>query len=548
MAKKFNKSGTIKNLKTIPLSGQNEIKNKFILGSILVLTIFLFAKSIDYYFVTWDDPQYLIENDLIRDLSFKGLINIFTTPVIGMYNPITFLVYSVVYKFFGLDPNAYHALNVFLHLLVTFLAFQFIFKLTKRYETAAIVALLFAIHPMHVSVAVWVSQTKTSLCAIFYFLSLISYIKYLQNNYTLKYLIYALLFFILGVLSKPDAVTLTPLFFLIDYYFTRKLERKLLIEKIPFFILSLFFGILTIVTHSNEGDSIFNVNKDYTLLSNLLVANYSVVFYFEKLFLPLGLSAIYPYPEQATFLPLKYYLSIPVIPALLILIYKAGRFRKEIVFGVLFFTISISVLLRIIPGDGFMTTNRYSYISYTGFFFIIGQFVTYTLDGKFSNSHNIKKYVLTGLFIFLIFFLIRSNTRISKWKNSIALYDDVLLKYPKVFVAYNNRGFAKAQMGDNNGAYVDYNTAVDLDPNAIQTYFNRALLLRKMEKLEESIADLNKVIEMNPEFGQAYFFRGLVKKQQNKTKEALADFTKAMQLEVPEAEEQIELLKSGSDE
>ncbi len=354
-SKKVNKSKP----KTSSTAMPGERRNKIILVLILVFALGLFAKATKFYFVTWDDPQYLIDNNIIRDLSFRGLINIFTQPVIGMYNPLTFLVYSLIYKFFGLDPNAYHFLNVMLHLLATIIAFQFIFKLTKRYETAAIVALLFAIHPMHVSVAVWVSQTKTSLCTIFYFSALISYLDYVNNNYKIKSLFYVGLFFILAVLSKPDAVTIAPVLFLLDYYLARKLDKKLFFEKIPFFILSLFFGVLTIVTHANEGDSIFNINQDYSMVNNFLIANYSIVFYIEKLFLPLNLSTIYPYPDSAAALPLKYYLFIPVIPLLLLLVYKAGKFRKELIFGILFFVFSISVLIRIIPSGAFMSANRF---------------------------------------------------------------------------------------------------------------------------------------------------------------------------------------------
>jgi tetratricopeptide (TPR) repeat protein len=518
-------------------------RNGFILGAILVFTLLLFGRAKDFYFVTWDDPQYLIENHIIRDLSFNGLVNIFTTPVIGMYNPVTFLVYSVVFKFFGLDPNAYHVLNIFLHILATGIVFRFMMKLTGRYETAAIVGLLFAIHPMHVSVAVWVSQTKTSLCTIFFFTALLYYVRYLKEGYGRKNLFYVGLYFLLAVLSKPSAVTITPLLFLLDYYFSRTWNRRLFVEKIPFLALSVSFGILTLVTHANEGDSIFILNHGYSLLNNFLIGNYSIVFYIEKLFLPLKLSTIYPYPEQAVWLPLKYYLSVPVIPLLIYLTYKAGRFRKEMVFGLLFFVISISVLVRIIPAGAFMSANRYSYISYTGLFFIIGQFVVYNLDGKFTYSWKAKKYVLASLAFFILFYSYRTTIRVSKWENGVTLFDDVIAKYPKVMEAYTNRGYAKEQMGDHEGAYVDYNTAVDLNPKASQTYLNRAILTFKMGKDEESISDFSKVVGFHPDFGDAYFYRGILRKRNQDPYGALKDFKSADSLGVTAAKQELKLLE-----
>src|SRR5205823_708637 len=131
--------------------------------------------------------------------------------------------------------------------LATVACFLFIYELTKRYETAAIVALLFAIHPMHVSIATWVSELKTSMYTIFYFLALVQYIKYVRNNQRVKYLIYTALFFLFSLLSKPSAVTLAPMLLLLDYYLSRKFDKKVFLEKIPFFTIALFFGVLTLL-------------------------------------------------------------------------------------------------------------------------------------------------------------------------------------------------------------------------------------------------------------------------------------------------------------
>jgi tetratricopeptide (TPR) repeat protein len=515
---------------------------KFALGVILVFSLFLFARATNYQFLIWDDNEYILNNKLLHDFSWKGLMNIFSTPVIGMYNPLPFVLYFLLFHFAGPDPAVFHSLNIFLHLGATFMAYQFILKLTKRYEPAAIVAVLFAIHPMHVSVATWISQTKTSMFAIFYFAGLVCYINYLRNEFQVKTLVYAGIFFLLSVLSKPSAVTFAPVLFLIDFYEGRKAGRRLFLEKIPFFMLSLAFGITTLLTHSE--DTIFQVNNNYSLVNKLLIANYSVVFYFNKLFLPINLSALYAYPENTTILPLRYYLSLPVIPAIVFLIYKSGNFRKEMIFGILYFFITISVLVRFMPSGFFGAANRYSYMAYTGLFFIIAQFITYVIDGKFSFAYKRKKYILAGSFVLLLFYSVLTNERINVWENTITLFDDVIEKKQEIPVVYNNRGFARMQIGDRNGALQDYNKAISLYPEYDAAYTNRGLLNNSLGQKEEAYVDFNRALELNPRSGATYFNRGLIRSQLSDMDGALSDMIVADSLGIPEAKEQIRYIKS----
>ncbi len=546
----------------------DKLRNNLIILLICTFTIFVFSDVVNCKFVLWDDDFYIQRNDLIKDLSLQGLKNIFTTPVLGMYNPLVFFIYALEYKVWGLNPQIFHIFNLLFHLLATITVYKFIFKLIKRYETATIVALLFAIHPMHVGAVAWASQLKTALFLIFYFLSLSQYLNYIRNNYAPKYLIYTGLLFVLSALSKPSAVTLAPMLFLIDYYVSRKRNMRMFLEKIPFFVIALFFGILTMYTHSEADDTIFESELNYSLINNILVSNYSIAFYLIKLIVPLNLSTIYPYPDNDTFLPMQYYFSILVIPLIILLIYKAGKFRKELIFGLLFFAIAISVLLRITPSGFFMTANRYTYLSYTGFFFIIGQYFTYVFDNQFTYSRKIKNYLLAFLCIFVIFCSYRTTVRVKVWENSITLYNDILLKNPKVPIAYYNRAIAKQDIGDfagakadlekaielkpdapaytnlgeikralndEDGAFNDYSKAISIDTKYSNAYNNRALIFRHREKYNEAMQDFNNAIQFLPDFGVAYHNRASLKIALGDTIGALNDWKKAASLGLEES-------------
>ncbi len=505
-----------------------KMRNTVILGLIVVGTFFLFIQVRSFQFVNWDDNSYIQGNFLIRDISWVGLKNIFSTPVIGMYNPLPFVVYAIEYKFWGLDAGVYHLFNLIFHLLATIAAFMFIYELTKRYEAATIVALFFAIHPMHVSVVTWVSELKTSMEALFYFASLTCYIRYIRSSYQIKYLYYTGLLFLLALLSKPSAVTLAPMLCLLDYYLSRKIDRKLILEKIPFFAIALFFGILTIVTHVEAEDSIFESNNSYSLINNILVSNYSVVFYINKLFAPFNLCTIYPYPRNLPVMHFKYYFSMLIIPFIIWLLYRSKSFKKEMVFGLLYFIIAISVTLRIVPSGFFRASNVYTYMSYTGLFFIVAQFFIYIKDHRFQYAFKVKKYAMPLLVVIAVVYTWQSVIRIAIWENSITLFNDIIEKKPKLALAYNNRGLSKLDLGDVTGAMADLTKSIELDSNYAIARNNRGKILVDAKAYDAALKDLNMAIKLDTDYAEAYINRGNVMFNKQKYDEAMSDYNLAI--------------------
>ncbi len=517
-------------VKAIVPEPDHSFRNKAALGALLVLTLLLFGRSVNYEFVNWDDFDYITNNPLIRDFSFGGFKNIFSTPVLGMYNPLPFVVYSIEYKLWGLDPKFFHLFNIIFHLLATVAIYRFIFDLTKRFETAIIVAILFAIHPMHVGVVLWASQTKTSLFLIFYFIGLRKYLSYLSSGFKIKYLVYASLLFVIACLAKPSAVTFAPMLFLLDYYKSRKIDKRLFLEKIPFVLIAAAFSVLTLLTHSDEGDSIFEMSRSYSLFNNILVSNYSLAFYIEKLFLPLDLQTIYSYPDDGI-LPLRYYLALPIIPLILWLVYKAGSFRKEMIFGLLFFLIAISVLLRIVPSGFFGMANRYTYLSFTGPFFIIGQFYVYIKENKFSWSPKVRRYLPLGMGVLFVFFFARSNSRVPVWENSTVLFTNIIESQPRFALAYSQRSLARIEKGDYAGGMADISKVIELEPNNAEAYINRAEFKCDLKDYESALADIEHAIRIRPGFVPAYNNRGKIRLEHKKYREAYDDFSKAIALD-----------------
>jgi len=522
-----------------------ETRDYIILVLIVFFSAVLFGKVIHFEFVSFDDPDYVLLNPFIKGLSYENFTKIFTTPVIGMYNPVTFLVYAIEYELFGLSPKYFHLCNLLFHLIATIVLYVFSKRLTGRYESATIIALLFAVHPMHVSVVAWVSQTKTSLMFIFYILALLSYFKSELSENKGRYIFLTFMSFILAILSKPDAVTLPLILVLIDYYRSGTISFSILKSKWLYFLVSLFFGLLTLFTHAQAEDVIFEVSKEYSLFNSLLVGNYGIVFYIHKFFYPIDLVAINPYPEANPYLPLRYYLSAPVIPALLFIIYKAKNFRKEIIFGSLFFLITIFILVKFVPTGFFKSANRYSYLSYVGLSFIVAQFFVYILDNKFGYRPLLKKYFSILLAISFIFFSYRVTIRVNTWQSSMTLYNDVLKKRPNVPVALKNRGNIKLEKNDYKGALEDFERAYELDTSDVQAVNNIGSVYFVTGNMQEALNKFNYVIERLPKNGVAYYNRGLVKYNLNDLNGGLEDVRKAATLGLPQA---VDLIKNNDPE
>ena len=152
----------------------------FGLGCVIALTFVSFIPCLRNDFVHFDDPQYVLDNPLVKAVSFDNLKKIFSSSTWGNYQPLVTLSFAVEYHFFRLNPFFYHLDNLLLHLINTVLIFYLVYLLTENSNIAFFTTVLFAIHPMQVESVAWISERKNLLYAFFYFWALIIYILYVK--------------------------------------------------------------------------------------------------------------------------------------------------------------------------------------------------------------------------------------------------------------------------------------------------------------------------------------------------------------------------------
>ncbi len=545
------------------------ISVKTALIAIVVVTFIAFLPVFGNSFVYWDDPQYVLHNPLM-DAPLKVIFGIPSGYYMWNYHPLTILVYTFEHKFFGVDMAGYHAVSLLLHLFNSVLVFFFVYILLgkKNVLIAFITALLFGIHPMHVESVAWAAELKDVLYTFFYLSSLICYVFYMQNNRSIKYLVYALILYILSIISKGQAVTLPLSFLLVDYFLKRKPGIGILTDKIPFFILSLIFGIVAIKAQDNS----IVLQHNSQVLQNFFFGFYGLTLYIYKFILPINLSGLYPYPNPVDThdtVPVMVYAAPVIVFGLLFVVFKLFRRDRYVVFGVLFFLANIFTVLKFIPVSEAIAADRYSYIPYIGLFFALGYGFNKLLNNPaYKPNKKVIQYSGIGLLVVLSSL---TFARTLVWKDSFSFWNDVIKKDPTYWHPYECLGEASLDKGDylmaiqyfkesiekdkanqnsnhssrlnlglcyyRKGMYDDamktYTDLIAIAPGEPKAYDQRGLVyqFQSHPEAEKALADYSKAIEIDPNYADAYISRGsLYVDLLGKYDLGIADFNKTLEL------------------
>lgn len=517
------------------------------LAGVLLLTAIAFSPSLKNGFTNWDDNVYIGENDLIKSLKGDNIKKMFDTDnhVSLNYHPITILSLAIDYKLSGYHPKTYHITNLLFHLLNTALVFWFIFLLSnKKIMVAAIVALFFGIHPMHVESVAWISERKDVLYTFFFMGALVAYYNYLnaEGKNKIGLYVFILLLFLLSILSKAMAVVLPVVFLLIDYYKGRKFDIYVILEKIPFFLLSFVFGYMALRIQS-EGAAIAKY-ETFTLLERLSFPAYGIIVYICKLFVPTHLSCFYPYPHLVDgHLPTLFYVCPLIIVLVFVLILwnlKKSNPARAGAFGFLFFSITIALVLQFISVGQVILAERYSYIPYIGLLFPIAmsyEWLQQQTDKKFSLYKQLSMPVFI-LFAIICAWLTFERTKV--WKNSDVLWTDAIKKFPDSEAAYRNRGsylinkkaydLGEKKVGEMeiDRALEDFNISIHLNPNSAKVFTNRANIFGLKGRFDLALADYSKAIELDSTDEQTFFNRAVTYSMMKNFDKAIEDYNTAI--------------------
>lgn len=505
------------------------------IGLILIITFIVFFTTIGNDFLRcWDDYFYVVDNTIIQDLSLKNLQRIFSDFQLGNYHPLTFLSFALEYHFFKLDPRVYHSTNLILHLFNCLLVFWLIFMLTDSIVVSFITGLFFAIHPLRVESVAWISDRKDLLSSFFLLWTVLFYLIYHKKK-SIRFFYLSISVFVLSLLSKAMAVTLPFLLLLIDYFQHRKFNKKLLTEKIPFFVIAVVFGIISIFARrSYQGQLQEHL---FTFFNKIFISIHRLVFYYLlRMFAPIKLSYLKPYLINNLGLPFTLFLltSAVILIVLISLVVYSSRRTRKIVFGILFFFITLFPALTVIVLG--YSADRFTYLPSIGIFYIWAEFFFWLYHRKSKYTNVVKTFLLIILIGIITTYSFLTRQKCLVWRDCLSLTEYFVKNYPNEPTTYLNRALVYKDKGEYDRAIADYTEALSINPNYIEAYNRRGNAYSYKGEFDKAIADYNRALKMDSEYVEAYYRRGNVYYDKGEYNKAIADYTQALEIDTTHAE------------
>ena len=524
--------------------------------SVLVFLIFLPALQND--FVYWDDDEFILENRHIRSLDLHLLSWSFTNPH-TQWTPLRWFSHALDIQLWRFNPFGHHLTSVLLHMVNVFLMMVCSVKVfeiawsreschehgeeasrQKKTIIAAIAAgLLFGIHPLRVESVVWLSERKDVLYAFFFFLSILSYLRYTtEMNRKGKRLSYVLsfVFFVFALMSKAMAIMLPFVLLLLDLYPLERFHlrhgknqwRQIIGEKIPFMICAIFAVLLNILRHTTVS------LENLPLTKRILVSFKALFFYLQKTVWPSGLAPIHPYPESISllqpgfFIPLLFIISLLCVCAVF---WRRGK--KAFMIVLLYFLLMLLPVLGIIMSGVWFAAERYTYLASVAPSILAGAGVALVWE-RTGKERWMRVLAASGMLLVLISFALLTIRQEMVWKDTFSLWETQLRRYPGSHasgIPYGNRGKAYLHNGDYENALDDLNRSLLYDERDAEVYVLRAIIYIKKGAFQQAKNDLDRAITLKPDLESAYANRCGLYIHSGEYERAIQDCDKAIEID-----------------
>ena len=511
------------------MSGNLNKNWPFLICLTLILTTFaVFYQVRSFKFVNYDDPVYVYENPNIQTGITLGAIKwAFTSGYACNWHPLTWLSHMLDWQLFGPNPAGHHLTNLVFHIANTLLLFTVLRLMTDALWPSAFVAVLFALHPLHVESVAWVAERKDVLSTFFWLLTMWAYIRFVCRPKVAGYLL-IVVFFALGLMSKPMLITLPFVLLLLDYWPLDRLNPKrpkagLLIEKIPLFAMVLASCVVTFIAQREGGAMPTTEVRDFPVrLANAFI---SYLQYIIKMIWPARLAMFYPYPGRSVSI-LYAIISAVFLLAITIFILRFAKGRRYLVTGWFWYLGTLVPVIGLIQVGDQAMADRYSYITLTGLFIIIAWGLPELL-GKWPH----RKVVLWTSSLAVLFLLaVCTHLQQRYWKDSITLCEHALKVTDNNYQAHFCMTDMLLEQGRIEEAIRHNIEAIRIKPDYTDAISNLGIALRKAGRIDEAIDCYKRAIEIDPGFAAAYTNLGYALAAKGKVDEAISVYNRALKI------------------
>ncbi len=528
-------------------------RNQFIAFALAAITLALYWPVRGFDLVYWDDPQVLTDcPEVAAGLTWASFKWAWTGVVIANWHPVTNLSFLIVSQFFGTTPGAHHLVNAFIHAANAALLFWLLVQLTGATGRSALVAAIFAWHPLRVESVAWIIERKDVLCAFFFFLALLAWAKRVMSDKlpvtrgrkfsSLVTHHSSLLFFALALLSKPMAVTLPFVLLLLDVWplgrvASGKLKLtnfgkppaqpatfnlQLITEKWPFFALMLLFcGATYFIQHNYAAMTPWEKLGLAPRVQNS-IAGY--VAYLGQLFWPVNLAAIYPYPKS--FDPAQTAMKAALLLAISALVILQLKRRPHLAVGWCWYLGTALPVIGLVQVGEQSMADRYTYLP------LIGPVIALVWTAaEFLKSTRRWKIISAAPIIFILSALIILSARqLQCWRNTVELFSHNVAVTPANSSAHFTLGLGYEHAGDTNRALICYRVAKKIQPLDFQIRRNLASLLGKAGHLAAAETEYRSLVADEPTHFQNHLGLAGLLGAQGRVDESMVELNETLRL------------------
>jgi hypothetical protein len=480
-----------------------------------LITIVLYWPARNFEFNNYDDAQYLTGNPHVqKGLNAESVKWAFATGYAANWHPLTWLSHLLDIQIFGFNAGGHHLTNLLFHVANTLLLFILLQRWTGAVWRAAFVAALFAWHPMHVESVAWVAERKDVLSACFWLLTLLAYGNYVgktkdaATSRRLSYIL-TLALFALGLLCKPMLVSLPLVLLLVDYWPLHRIQLPLsfkqgwplIVEKIPFFLLSAASCVITFVVQK-KGGAVQSL-EILPLSDRLANAVISYFRYIGKLVWPVNLSIIYPLHRDIPVF--EVWAAVFFLLIIFWVVVCLAKTHPALMFGWLWYVITLVPVIGIVQVGGATIADRYSYIPYIGLFIILAWEVP-----RFYINLKTSSPLIFSAALVLIACLLVSRHQLFFWQNSVTLFTRAIQVTKDNSAAECDLGVALGAVGRTNEAILHEKRAIELSDKYAEAENNLGMLLEGQGEWKEAARHLRAALEKDPKSDAAYYNLGLI--------------------------------------
>jgi protein O-mannosyl-transferase len=465
-------------------------------------TLAVFWGARQCQFVNYDDPAYITSNaELQHGLTARSVRWAFQTGAASNWHPLTWLSHLTDVQLYGMDPAGHHLTSVLLHAINGVLLFLILRRMTGAYGRSLVVAALFALHPLRVESVAWVSERKDVLSTFFWMLTVWAYVYYAEefkgkrSRFKVFYAL-ALVFFVLGLMSKPMLVTLPVILLLLDFWPLQRSHQGaagLITEKIPFFVLAAVSSVVTFLVQRSGGavSSLTGVPMG-ARVGNAFV---SYVRYLAKIFWPARLSPLYPHPGYWAWWKIAG--AVLLLAAITAWVIRRARPQPYLAVGWFWFVVMLAPTIGLLQVGIQSMADRYSYVAGVGVLVMVVWGADDWLGTRPSLLGTVAALAVAACAIL-------TPMQVAYWRTSETLFQHAVAVTDNNYLAYNNLGFDLSNRGETERAMAYFQKSLEINSNYDEAHNNLGYALAALGRYKEATNEYIKALSLNPRLTEAH--------------------------------------------